>query len=91
MESACLALSRIAESLSHSPEHVDTLSKSGLITNALQLIAVSDSGSITSQLSVSTYFGLIKLLSTCVISSPIVAETLLQNGISGILRNLLKR
>ena len=91
VENACLALSRIAESLSHSPEHVDTLCKSGLVTSALQLIAVSTAGSMSSQLSVSTYYGLVKLLTTCVISSPAVAETLLQNGISGILSSLLRR
>lgn len=70
---------------------MDTLCKSGLISNAMHLITVSEGGTITSQLSVSTYFGLIKLLTTCVISSPAVAETLLQNGMSGTLRSLLRR
>ncbi|KAK9798991.1 hypothetical protein WJX73_009807 [Symbiochloris irregularis] len=90
VESTCLALSRIAEALSQSPEHVDTLSKSGLINSALHLISVSEGGSLTSQLSVSTYFGLVKLLTTCVISSAAVAETLLENGISGTLHSLLQ-
>ena len=46
---------------------------------------------MTSQLSVSTYYGLIKLLSTCVRGSHTVAEHLLQAGMSGTLRNLLQR
>ena len=46
---------------------------------------------MTSQLSVSTYYGLIKLLSTCVKGSHTVAENLLQAGMSGTLRNLLQR
>lgn len=54
-------------------------------------ISVSDTGSMTSQLSVSTYYGLVKLLSTCVTGSHTVAENLLQSGISGTLGNLLRR
>ena len=54
-------------------------------------ISVSDTGSMTSQLSVSTYYGLVKLLSTCVTGSHTVAENLLQSGISGTLHNLLRR
>ena len=54
-------------------------------------ISVSDTGSMTSQLSVSTYYGLVKLLSTCVTGSHTVAENLLQSGISDTLRNLLRR
>ena len=54
-------------------------------------ISVSDTGSMTSQLSVSTYYGLVKLLSTCVAGSHTVAENLLQSGISGTLHNLLRR
>ena len=46
---------------------------------------------MTSQLSVSTYYGLIKLLSTCVKGSHTVAENLLQANMSGTLRNLLQR
>lgn len=54
-------------------------------------ISVSDTGSMTSQLSVSTYYGLIKLLATCVSGSHTVAEDLLQSGISGTLHKLLRR
>lgn len=54
-------------------------------------IQVSDTGSMTSQLSVSTYYGLMKLLSTCVTGSHTVFQNLLQSGISGTLQNLLRR
>ena len=63
-----------------------------LFNNCCSLqISVSDTGSMTSQLSVSTYYGLVKLLSTCVTGSHTVAENLLQSGISGTLHNLLRR
>ena len=91
VENACLALARIAQSLSHSPPHLELLCNCGLIANALQLIAVSESGSMTSQLSVSTYYGLIKLLTTCTTGCHTVAENLLQAGVSGTLRSLLAR
>ena len=44
-------------------------------------VAVSESGAMTAQLMVSTYFGLLRLLSTCAAGSHAVAETLLQNGV----------
>jgi len=61
-----------------------------VVLHCLQ-ISVSDTGSMTSQLSVSTYYGLVKLLSTCVTGSHTVAENLLQSGISDTLRSLLRR
>ena len=68
------------------------LTHSRPVTNCCCLqISVSDTGSMTSQLSVSTYYGLVKLLSTCVTGSHTVAENLLQSGISGTLHNLLRR
>ena len=91
VENACLALTRIAQSLAHSPPHLELLCNCGLIANALQLIAVSESGSMMSQLSVSTYYGVIKLLTTCTAGSHTVAESLLQAGVSGTLRSLLAR
>eukprot|EP00891_Asterochloris_glomerata_P005589 jgi/Astpho2/5589/e_gw1.00079.2.1_t len=90
VDNACLALSRIAQAFSSSPKSLEMLCEYGLITNAVQLISVSETGSMTSQLSVSTYYGLIKLLSTCVKGSHTVAENLLQAGMSGTLRNLLQ-
>lgn len=41
-------------------------------------VRVEESGSMTSQLSVSTFYGLIKLLATCAAGSHVVAESLLQ-------------
>ncbi|KAL0044182.1 hypothetical protein WJX82_003026 [Trebouxia sp. C0006] len=90
VDNACLALSRIAEAFAHRPASLNMLCEFGLISNAVQLISVSDTGSMTSQLSVSTYYGLVKLLSTCVTGSHTVAENLLQSGISDTLRNLLR-
>lgn len=41
-------------------------------------VRVEESGSMTQQLSVSTFYGLIKLLATCAAGSHVVAESLLQ-------------
>lgn len=68
---------------------VSTTVKSQLLCG--MQISVSETGSMTSQLSVSTYYGLIKLLSTCVSGSHTVAEELLQLGISSTLHKLLRR
>jgi E3 ubiquitin-protein ligase TRIP12 len=91
VENASLALTRIAEALANSPSQMEMLCNQGLITNAMQLIAVSEGGSMTSQLAVSTYYGLIKLLRACASGSPSVAETLHQAGISATIRKLLSR
>lgn len=91
VENACLALSRIAEALALRPEHLEMLCSAGLISNAVQLVAVSESGSMTSQLSVSTYYGLIRLLTTCARGSHAVAESLLTGNMSGVMRSLMAR
>ena len=91
VESASLALTRIAETLQHSPQHLSTLCSQGLISNTLQLISVSETGSMTSPLEVGTYFGLIKLLTTCVSGSAAVAESLHEAGTSKIIQRLLSR
>lgn len=70
---------------------MEALCNQGLITSAIQLIAVSEGGSMTSQLAVSTYYGLVKLLCTCANGSPAVVETLFQADISNTLRKLLSR
>jgi E3 ubiquitin-protein ligase TRIP12 len=51
---------------------------------------VSESGSMTAQLNVSTYYGLIKLLATCAGGSASVAETLLTGGLPDSIRRLLR-
>ena len=91
MEYACLALSRIAEALARSPEHLEMLCNQGLVSNAVQLVTVTENGSMTSQLSISTYYGLIRLLTSCASGSPAVAESLLQANLSTTMRNLLAR
>ena len=55
----------------------------------LPQIAISETGAMTSQLSLNTYFSLIKLLSTCVRGCPDVAKTLLSAGVLETLRQLL--
>lgn len=53
-------------------------------------ISLSDSGAKTSQLSLSTFFSLIKLLTTCVRGSPYdVTKTLVEGGVLETLRQLL--
>lgn len=89
VDSACLALTRIADAFSRSPEHMEMLVSFGLINSIVELVKVSDTGSITSQLSGSTFYGLVKLLATCASASHVVAESLLQAGISGTLNTLL--
>lgn len=89
VDSACLALTRIADAFSRSPEHMEMLVSFGLINSIVELVKVSDTGSITSQLSGSTFYGLVKLLATCASASHVVAERLLQAGISGTLNTLL--
>ena len=91
VENACLALSRIADALASRPEHLEMLCNAGLIANAVQLVAVSEAGTMTSQLSVSTYYGLIRLLTTCARGSHAVAESLLLANMSGTMRSLLAR
>lgn len=91
VEYACLALSRIAEALARSPEHLEMLCNQGLVSNAVQLVTVTANGSMTSQLSSSTYYGLIRLLTSCASGSHAVAESLLQANLSTTMRNLLAR
>lgn len=91
VESASLALTRIAEATSRSPQHMDSLCNQGLIDSSMQLVAVSEGGSMTSQLAVSTYYGLLKLLCACAQGSPPVVETLFRADMSRTLRRLLSR
>ena len=52
-------------------------------------ISISESGAMNSQLSVNTYFSLLKLLTTCVHGCPDIAKTLLTSGILKTLQQLL--
>lgn len=89
VDSACLALTRIADAFSRSPEHMEVLVGFGLVNSIVELVEVSETGSIASQLSGSTFYGLVKLLATCASGSHVVAESLLQAGVSGTLNKLL--
>ena len=61
------------------------------MAQALALTGVTDSGALTSQLSLHTFYGLLRLLTACVTASPGVAEELLRARLSSTLRNLLAR
>lgn len=52
MDSACLALTRIAEAFARSPGHLEALCGLGLITSIVQMVGVSEAGTMTSQLQV---------------------------------------
>jgi E3 ubiquitin-protein ligase TRIP12 len=89
VDSACLALTRIADVFAKSPTHMEMLCNFGLINSIVEMVAVSETGSIASALSANTFYGLVKLLSTCAAASHIVAEALLTAGISSTIRKLL--
>ncbi|KAL1190209.1 E3 ubiquitin-protein ligase UPL3 [Cardamine amara subsp. amara] len=89
LEYASICLTRIAEAFASSPEKLDELCNHGLVTQAASLISTSNSGGGQASLSVSTYTGLIRLLSTCASGSPLGFRTLLLLGISSILKDIL--
>ncbi|KAG2450258.1 hypothetical protein HYH02_004769 [Chlamydomonas schloesseri] len=89
VDNACVSLSYIAEASAGQPALLEALTAGGLVAQALQLIGLSDTGAMTSQLSLSTYYGLLKLLSTAAASSAAVATTLLGAGVLATLRTLL--
>ncbi|XP_010436956.1 PREDICTED: E3 ubiquitin-protein ligase UPL3-like [Camelina sativa] len=90
LEYASICLTRIAEAFAPYPEKLDELCNHGLVTQAASLISTSNSGGGgQASLSVSTYTGLIRLLSTCASGSPLGFRTLLLLGISSILKDIL--
>jgi E3 ubiquitin-protein ligase TRIP12 len=91
VDNACLALTRIAEALAHSPEHMTLLGNCGLITTSVQLVSVSEAGGMTSQLSLTTYYNLIKLLTVSAKGSASVAENILSSGISSTIHSLISK
>ena len=70
---------------------VSSLCDKGLVSQALALTGVTETGALTSQLSLHTFYGLLRLLTACVAASPGVAEELLCCRVSSTLRNLLAR
>ncbi|KAF8088217.1 hypothetical protein N665_0549s0027 [Sinapis alba] len=89
LEHASICLTRIAEAFASYPEKLDELCNHGLVTQAATLISASNSGGGQASLGVSTYTGLIRLLSTCASGSPLGCRTLLLLGISSILKDIL--
>ncbi|CAN6817260.1 unnamed protein product [Brassica oleracea var. botrytis] len=89
LEYASICLTRIAEAFASSPDKLDELCNHGLVTQAATLISASNSGGGQASLGVSTYTGLIRLLSTCASGSPLGCRTLLLLGISSILKDIL--
>lgn len=89
VENASFCLARIAEACASSPENLNKLSSYSLVSQAANLISVTNSGSARASLSSSTYTVLIRLLSTCASSSALSTKELLEMGISGILRDIL--
>lgn len=91
VDNACLALLHIAQAYSNDASLLTQLQTAGLINQALQLISINGSSSTSSstQTSVTTYFGMIKLLSTCASGSAAIAQQLLKAGVVDTLRQLL--
>ncbi|KAI5402306.1 E3 ubiquitin-protein ligase UPL3 [Lathyrus oleraceus] len=89
LEHASICLTRIAEAFASSPDKLDELCNHGLVAQAASLISTSSSGGGQASLGMSTYTGLIRLLSTCASGSSLGAKTLFLLGISGILKDIL--
>lgn len=91
VDNACMALLHIAEAYAHYAPLLEQLQSAGLINQALQLISINEGGSSASstQTSVGTYFGMVKLLSTCASGSAAIAQQLLKAGVVDTLRQLL--
>jgi E3 ubiquitin-protein ligase TRIP12 len=87
VDNACIALQHIADAYAHDAALLKQLQEAGLINQALQLISSADAG--TPQTSVSTYFGMVRLLSTCASGFSAIAEQLLRAGVADTLRQLL--
>lgn len=89
VDNACLALLHIAEAYSKDASLLEQLQTAGLINQALQLISINGSSSSSTQTSIATYFGMVKLLSTCASGSAAIAQQLLKAGVVDTLRQLL--
>lgn len=87
VDNACVALQHIADAYAHDASLLQQLQEAGLINQALQLISSADAGA--PQTSVSTYFGMVRLLSTCASGYSAIAEQLLRAGVVDTLRQLL--
>uniref|UniRef100_A0A7S3VMY1 HECT-type E3 ubiquitin transferase n=1 Tax=Dunaliella tertiolecta TaxID=3047 RepID=A0A7S3VMY1_DUNTE len=89
VDKACVCLGHIAEVFGNNASLLGVLNSSGLVVQALQLIKVTSTGSGCSQLSIGTYYCLVRLLATCVASSPVVSRQLIEGGVLDTVRKLL--
>ena len=95
VDSACLALSYIVTAFAGQPTLMSQLTSEDLLTRTLQLLSISDTGSMNSQITTGTYFSLIKLLSTFINGCPAKAARILllandpEGGAIEIVRKLL--
>ena len=89
LEYASICLTQIAEAFASSPDKIDELCNHGLVAQAASLISTSSSGGGQASLGMSTYTGLIRLLSTCASGSSLGAKTLFLLGVGGILKDIL--
>ena len=84
VENACTCLTLMAAKFSSRPQRLQEMCAHGLIPNATRLISPGPS-----QVSPSTYHGLIRLIGTCCRGSADVAEQLLRNGLPSTLKTTL--
>lgn len=90
VDNASIALSNIMESLSKSAEQLDLLDPEFFPT-VVQHVSVSESGQMTSQLSPTAYYMLIKVLTYGSRGSPAVAQTIHICGIASTIHSLLSK
>jgi E3 ubiquitin-protein ligase TRIP12 len=90
VDNACMALLHVADAYAHDASLLAQLQEAGLINQALQLISAHNGGAGGGpQTSVATYFGMIRLLSTCASGSAAIVEQLLKAGVVDTLQQLL--
>lgn len=93
VDNASTALANIVEALaqSKSAEQLDLLEDTALFPTIVQHVSVTESGQMTSQLSPTAYYMLIKALTYGSRGSPAVAQTILICGIASTIHSLLSK
>jgi E3 ubiquitin-protein ligase TRIP12 len=91
VDAACAALCCVAEAFAADPALLELLLSAGATGEAARLVALdaADGGGTATQLSLGTYYSLIRLLATCAAGSAPIAEALLTGPLVGTLRQLL--
>eukprot|EP00898_Chlorokybus_atmophyticus_P003350 jgi/Chlat1/4015/Chrsp26S04084 len=87
VEHAITCLTRLATSCVGSPEKVETLCSQELISEAMRLISTTGGNQVF--LSPVTTASVTRLLATCAGGSPVVAQVLLENGITRTIKDTL--